>query len=168
MIGDELDRLLVECHRRGNRLLASAIVLAVETGMRRGELLTVRWCNTNLEARTIYIPFSKSGRSRTIPLTLLAQETIQKLPRRDERIIPLSSNALRLTWERVRRKAGIVGLRWHDLRHEAASRFFERGLNIAEVAAIVGHSDFRMLARYVHPRAEDIAAKLVQASNRKG
>ena len=54
----------------------------------------------------------------------------------------------------------MIGLRWHDLRHEAASRFIERGLNIAELAVVMGHADYRMLARYVHPRAEDIARKL--------
>jgi len=59
-----------------------------------------------------------------------------------------------LAWPIIDRTAG------HDLRHEAASRLFERGLNVAEVAAVLGHADYLMLARYVHPRAEDIARKL--------
>jgi integrase len=53
-----------------------------------------------------------------------------------------------------------TGLRFHDLRHEAVSRFFEKGLNMPEVAAISGHRDPRMLMRYTHPKAEAIAVKL--------
>ena len=55
---------------------------------------------------------------------------------------------------------GIEGLRFHDLRHEATSRFFEKGLNIMEVASITGHKDLRMLRRYTHLKAEDLAKKL--------
>ena len=56
--------------------------------------------------------------------------------------------------------AGIVGLRWHDLRHEAVSRLFERGLDALEVASISGHKTLAMLKRYTHHRAERLAAKL--------
>ena len=72
----------------------------------------------------------------------------------------VSANAVRLAWERLRRRAGVSGLRFHDLRHEAVSRFFEKGLNTPEVAAISGHRDPRMLMRYTHPKAEAIAVKL--------
>lgn len=72
----------------------------------------------------------------------------------------VSANALRLAWERLRRRAGVSGLRFHDLRHEAVSRFFEKGLNVPEVAMISGHRDPRMLFRYTHPKAEEVAAKL--------
>jgi integrase len=75
-------------------------------------------------------------------------------------MFPVSANALRLAWERLRRRAGVSGLRFHDLRHEAVSRFFEKGLNMPEVAAISGHRDPRMLMRYAHPKAEAIAIKL--------
>jgi integrase len=76
------------------------------------------------------------------------------------KVFPVTPNALRLAWERLRRRAGVSGLRFHDLRHEAVSRFFEKGLNMPEVAAISGHKDARMLMRYAHPMAEAIAAKL--------
>ena len=59
-------------------------------------------------------------------------------------------------------RAGIIDLRFHDLRHEATSRFFEKGLNVMEVAAITGHKDLRMLQRYTHLRAEDLARKLIK------
>ena len=57
-------------------------------------------------------------------------------------------------------RAGIKDLHFHDLRHEATSRFFEKGLNVMEVGAITGHKDLRMLQRYTHLRAEDLAIKL--------
>jgi integrase len=59
-----------------------------------------------------------------------------------------------------KRRAGVTGLRFHDRRHEAVSRFFEKGLSMPEVASISGHRDPRMLMRYTHPKAEDIAPKL--------
>ena len=68
--------------------------------------------------------------------------------------------ALRLAWERLRRRAGLEDLRFHDLRHEAISRFCELGLTLAEVALISGHRDYRMLARYTHLQPMDLAFKL--------
>jgi integrase len=61
---------------------------------------------------------------------------------------------------RLRERAGINDLRFHDLRHEAVTRLFERGLSIAEVAAISGHKELRMLSRYTHLRAADVAVRL--------
>jgi len=68
----------------------------------------------------------------------------------------MTPNALRLAWGRTTKRAGIEDLHFHDLRHEAISRFFEAGLSIPEVALISGHQDYRMLARYTHLRAEDL------------
>jgi integrase len=72
----------------------------------------------------------------------------------------MSANAVRLAWERLRKRAGIEDLHFHDLRHEAISRFFERGLSVAEVALISGHRDVRQLFRYTHLRAENLVGKL--------
>ena len=72
----------------------------------------------------------------------------------------MSGNAVRLAWERLTKRAGIENLHFHDLRHEAISRFFEKGLSVAEVALISGHRDFRQLFRYTHLRAEDLVRKL--------
>jgi integrase len=72
---------------------------------------------------------------------------------------PLTANALRLAWDRLKRKGNINGLHFHDLRHEAISRFFEKGLSIPEVALISGHKDVRQLFRYTHLKAEDVVKK---------
>ena len=75
-------------------------------------------------------------------------------------VFPVSMTALRGLWIRACRRAGIKDLHFHDLRHEATSRFFEKGLNVMEVGAITRHKDLRMLQRYTHLRAEDLALKL--------
>ena len=73
---------------------------------------------------------------------------------------PVTPNGFRLAWDRLRSRAGLSDLRFHDLRHEAISRFFELGLNIPEVAVISGHKDPRVLFRYTHLRAEELVGRL--------
>jgi integrase len=157
--GDEEERLLAACKAARNPWLLPTVLLALETAMRRGELLNAR--HEHLKNGLLTIPKTKTGASRTIPLTPNAQEIIAALPRSiTGYLIPISSNALRLAWDRARERAGIDDLRFHDLRHEAISRFFEMGLSIPEVALISGHKDYRMLARYTHLRPETVLSKL--------
>ena len=86
---------------------------------------------------------------------------LRGLPQRDdEKLFPVTPNAVRLAWERLTKRTGIADLHFHDLRHEAISRFFELGLSVPEVALISGHKDPRMLFRYTHMNAQLIAAKL--------
>jgi integrase len=137
--------------------LRPLITLAIETGMRRGELRSIRWKDVDQTARTIRILKTKNGHPRTIPLTPKAIEILASLERKDERVFPVTPNAVRLAWERLRKRAGLEDLRLHDLRHEAVSRFFEYGLTVPEVALISGHHDPRMLSRYTHLRPEKVA-----------
>ncbi|MFC1457324.1 tyrosine-type recombinase/integrase [Microvirga arabica] len=144
--------------------LRPLIALAIETGMRRGELLSIRWKDVDLTAPTIRILKTKNGHPRTIPLTPKAIEVLSSLERKGDRVFPVTPNAVRLAWERLRRRAGLEDLRLHDLRHEAVSRFFEYGLTVPEVALISGHRDPRMLSRYTHLRPEKVAEKLAKAT----
>lgn len=75
-------------------------------------------------------------------------------------VFPISANAVRLSWQRLKQKAGLNDLRFHDMRHEAVSRFFEAGLSLPEVALISGHRDPKMLMRYTHLDPSKIALKL--------
>ena len=109
--------------------------MAVETGMRRGELINILWFDVDLNDRTIHIPHTKNGYERTIPLTPEAARVLETVPRYGTTVFPMTSNAVRLAWERLRRRAGITDLHFHDLRHEAVSRFFEKGLSVPEVGA---------------------------------
>jgi integrase len=136
------------------------VELAIETGMRRGELLKVLWVDLDIAARQLTIRDTKNGEDRTIPLTTRAATILQTLPLTDDCIFPISPVAVRMAWDRMIKRAGIVGLRFHDLRHEAVSRFFELGLSVPEVALISGHKNPVVLLRYTHLRAQDLVAKL--------
>jgi integrase len=76
-----------------------------------------------------------------------------------EQVFPISATCLRLAWNRARNKAGITDLRFHDLRHEAVSRFFEMGMSVPEVALIYGHKDVRQLFRYTHLNSNNVFKK---------
>lgn len=172
---NELTALLAACADSRNDWLEPGITLAVETGMRRGEILNIKRADLNTDARLLSIPETKTDIPRIIPLSDRAVQILQPMLDKanvtDSRLFPVSANAFRLAWERCKHRAakqmpGIIDLRFHDLRHEAVSRFFELGLNVPEVAAISGHKDPRMLFRYTHLKPEDIVAKLRGLSTR--
>lgn len=143
-----------------NVWLKPLVQLALETAMRRGELLSLRWENIDLLRRTAFVPLSKNGFARTIPLTSVAVKLIQSLPRSiDGSIFPLTPDAVKQAWGRARTSADLPDLHFHDLRHEAASRLADK-LNVLELASVTGHRDLRMLQRYVHVKAETLALKL--------
>jgi integrase len=157
-------RLLTATERGRTPLLKQLIILAIETTMRRGELLGLRWEHVYLANRIAHLPLTKNGESRDVPLSRRATDTLTALleHRRpgDELVFPMSANSVRLAFERLRARAKMRDLHFHDLRHEAITRLFERGLSIAEVSAISGHRELRMLQRYIHLRAADLVARL--------
>lgn len=159
----EWDRLIEAGERSRNALFVPLVRFAVETGMRRSELLNARWDNLKSDIQTLHIPLTKNGHARTIPLTDRAVgilNEVRAMRRNEENIFPLSTEAVKLAWVRLTKRAGLDDLHFHDLRHEAISRFFEHGLTLPEVALISGHKDPRMLFRYTHLRAENVAKKL--------
>jgi integrase len=109
---------------------------------------------------------SKNGYSRTIPLTTKAIALLHELQTGVGQVFPISANALRLSWARVTRRAMLENFHFHDLRHEAISRFFEMGLTVPEVASISGHRDIRMLMRYAHADVSLLVHKLGTGKNR--
>ena len=130
--------------------------------MRRGELLGLLWDNVDLERRTAFLPVTKNGESRGVPLSSRAVAVLRGLPAASNGRVfgELTPLALRLSFNRATRRAGITGLRLHDLRHEATSRFFEKGLNVMEVASVTGHKTLQMLKRYTHLSVTDLATRL--------
>lgn len=168
-------------YRTGSRnvWLRPLVQVAIETAMRQGELLALRWENVNLKDRTAHLPDTKNGEERTVPLSSTAIALLRSLPRSIEgRVFPLSADAAKRAWTRALRRARkryeaqcaandrlpasgfLANLRFHDLRHEATSRLAEKLPNLIELAAVTGHKDLRMLKRYYHPRAIDLAKKL--------
>jgi len=161
LIGDEEQRLLAAVDAGRVAYMRPLIILAIETGMRRGELLGLEWKHINLDTRVAHLPLTKNGESRDVPLSTPAVETLKSLQAgKDGRVFAVAPNAVRLAWERLVRRAGLADLHLHDLRHEAVSRLFERGFNVVEVSSISGHKELRMLQRYTHLRAADLANRL--------
>jgi integrase len=139
LAASELDAILEDVERGGRSLLRSVVLFAIETGLRRSELINVEWSHVDVEHRTLLVPRTKNGHPRVIPLSSKALGILAGVEAREQRVFPVSANAVRLAWERLKRRVGVDDLHFHDLRHEAISRFFEKGLSVPEVALISGH-----------------------------
>ena len=164
LVQDEETRLLTVCDASRAPMLGAAVRLALETAMRMGEILSLSWPDVDLRERVANLRETKTGDSRQVPLSTAAVAVLSSLPRHigNPRVFWCWSrpDSLENTWRRAVMAAGIANLRFHDLRHEAVSRLFERGLNPMEVAAISGHRTLQMLKRYTHLRAADLVKKL--------
>lgn len=146
---------------RRNPWMQPIIVLALETAMRRGEILALRWEHVSLDKRTALLPDTKNGSRRVVPLSSRAVETLRALPRSiGGEVFPVSAAALNKRFERACERAGITDLRFHDLRHTGTTRLAQKLPNLAELSAVTGHKSLQMLKRYFHPDAEDLARKL--------
>lgn len=156
----EMDWLIESAKKCRNSNVLPTAIFSIETAMRRGELLALRWTDVDLKNRLVKLPQSKNGHPRTIPLSLAACALLRGLPREGEAVFAVSANALKLSWARLVKRANIADLHFHDLRHEAISRFFELGLTLPEVSSISGHRDIRMLLRYAHAERQNIFAKM--------
>lgn len=155
--------LLQACRDSRAKCLDSTVELALETAMRLGELLSLDWSHIDRERRTAHLPTTKNGEARTVPLSSQAIAVLERLgPRTSGRVFQAWKDTLSFEhgWRRAVVRAGLKDLRFHDLRHEATTRLFERGLNPMQVAAITGHKTLQMLKRYTHLRAEDLASLL--------
>ena len=145
------ERLLYAATQSRNKLLKPLIALAIDTGLRRGELLQLDARDFDLESGLLTITKSKNGQTRLVPLNKRARKTMVSLKPIDGcKFFPLSPNAVRQGFNRVRRRANLPRVRFHDLRHEAISRLFELGLSVPEVQLISGHSTSQELLRYAH------------------
>ena len=185
LVDDEEERLLTSCADARNPWLRPIVVFAIETAMRAGEIvetskqdpsgaldtagkhLQVRvstglmWENVHLKKRTAHLPQTKNGDARTVPLSSCAIQVLQDLPRSlDGRVFGTTYEGMKQAFDRACKRAEIKDLRFHDLRHEATSRLFEKGFNPMEVSAITGHKTLQMLKRYTHLKAEDLAKRM--------
>ena len=130
--------------------------------MRRGEICELRWENINKIKKTAKLFETKNGDNRNIPLSPKALKLLSELPQQSKgRVFSMRPDSVTQSFERCCKRSEVEGLRFHDLRHEATSRFFEMGFNIMEVSSITGHKDLSMLKRYTHLRVEDLAERLL-------
>jgi integrase len=163
--GDEEQRLLDALSNSGKGALANhwmqpLAVLAIETAMRQGELLKIQWKDVDLKKSYVHLADTKNGTARDVPLSNRAKATLEALPRSiDGKVLGTTQSAVVQAWARACKRARITDLTFHDLRHEATSRMAEK-LALHELMKVTGHKDTKMLARYYHPRPEDLARKL--------
>jgi len=162
--------LLTECRAARAPYLEHAVIVAIETGMRQSEMLALTWERIDFEKRVARLADTKNGDARAVPLTRRAAAALEAMKQvrvyewtkrtTDGPFRWVGATVIRHAFMRARDKAGMPDLRFHDLRHEATSRLFEKGLNTMEVASITGHKTLTMLRRYSHLSMEHLLAKL--------
>ncbi|WP_051144406.1 tyrosine-type recombinase/integrase [Nevskia ramosa] len=171
---DEEAKLLARIDGHSNPMLRWIVRIALETGMRSSEITSLRRSQVDIQRRIVRLLETKNTSPRTVPLTMAAAALFEEAlhhpvrpidtdliffgePGRDGIRRPYEFNKV---WTGVKAEVGIKDFRFHDLRHEAVSRFVEAGLGDQEVAAISGHKSMQMLKRYTHLRAEDLVMRL--------
>lgn len=155
-------RILRECTSHQSEEMFSIVVIAIETAMRQGEILNLRWEHINLSTRIAHLPQTKNGTARDIPLSARAREALTKIPiKTNGSVFTYTSAGFKSSWRAMIKRLNINDLKFHDLRHEAISRLFENSsLDMMEVAAISGHKSLAMLKRYTHLKAQKLVKKL--------
>lgn len=144
-----------------NPWMRPLVILALETAMRRSELLALRWGDAFLADCYVRLHDTKNGESRDVPLSTRAHAILSGLPRHiSGRVFPITPDAVKKSFTRAVERAGLADFHFHDLRHEATSRIAEKLDNVLELSAVTGHKSLVCLKRYYHPRAKDLARKL--------
>lgn len=160
---EEVTKILqaLEPSGRKSHWTKPAVQLALATAMRRGELLSLRWEHVDLQGRTAFLPDTKNGESRTVPLSTEAVQVLVELPRHISGVvIPVNFFTLDAAFKRARKRAGLNDVRFHDLRRTAITRMAEKLPNVIELAAVSGHKSLMVLKRYYRPTAAGLAQKL--------
>lgn len=163
------ERLILRyAHAHVNIEFYSIIILALETAMRQGEILNLRWEHINLKTRIAHLLETKNGTKRDVPLSLRARDALIRLQVQNKgKVFNYTSRGIKSTWRFMRIKLAIDDLHFHDMRHEAVSRLFELGsLDMMEIASISGHKSLSMLKRYTHLKATNLVRKLEGNKNK--
>jgi integrase len=172
---EEIQRLLDACKASECPYLHPVVVLALSTGMRRGEILNLRWKDVDLERGQIILHETKNNERRNVPVSRHASEVLHKLSkvRRIDTTLLFPANAkgsndvpfvITKPWVKALEAAGIEDFRFHDLRHTAASYLAMNGASIAEIAEVLGHKSLQMVKRYAHLSAPH-TSKVVASMN---
>lgn len=147
---DEIQRLLDNASPH----LRSILICALNTGMRKSEILGLKWRNVNFNSRIILLDRSKNNEPRAIPINGMLYEVLKNLPRYGEYVFSRPDGKpyldLKKSFKAALKKAGIKDFRFHDLRHTFASHLVMRGVGLQTVKELLGHKDIRMTTRYSH------------------
>lgn len=136
------------------------VEFALETAMRRGEMLSLLWKNVDLQKQIAFLELTKNGESRTVPLSTTAIAVLQQLQHIDERVFPINHAAVSANFAKARKRANLEDVHFHDLRHTAITLLAEKLPNVLELAAVSGRKELRMLKRYHYPNPIELAKKL--------
>lgn len=146
---------------RQSKWMHPLVVIALETAMRRGELLALDWRDVDLHRRIATLQDTKNGDRRSVPLSNKAAETLLNLPRSScGKVFPMTSCAVSAALKRTLARLQISDARFHDLRHTAITQIASKLPNVIELSAVSGHKSLRMLQRYYHPDVQELAKKL--------
>ena len=140
--------------------LKPIILLALNTGMRRGEILNLRWTDVDFDRQFIYIKETKSGVMRKVPMNSLVVEALGRIEKKNDFVFqnPNTNERLkhiRTAFYTARKKVGLDDFRFHDLRHTAATWMVTEGIDLVTVKEILGHADIKTTMRYAHPTPEN-------------
>jgi integrase len=155
--------LLAKC-REHSLMMESVVIFAIETAMRLGEIINLKWNDINIVHCIAVIHETKNGEMRKVPLSNTSINALKSLTKRlgSDKVFWKwkSVSSFQSSWQRIVLKSGIKNFRFHDLRHEATSRLFEMNLNMIEVSTITGHKTLQMLKRYTHLSVDKITKKI--------
>jgi integrase len=163
LTGDEVARLLqaLEPTGRQSHLTKPIVQFALATAMRRGELLSLKWEHIDLQGKTAFLPDTKNGESRIVPLSSAALQVLIHLPRHNSGVVfPIKFCSLSAAFKRGLQKASLGDIRFHDLRRTAITRMAEKLPNLIELAAVSGHKSLMVLKQYYRPDPKKLAQKL--------
>jgi integrase len=172
---DERERLLIACRESVNPQLYICVVLALSTGMRKAELMSLEWTDLNLKDGYLILEETKNGQRRRVPLSGLGLELLKehgKVRRLDTALLfpglkdPKKPVGLQTSWETAKLRAGIDNFVWHDLRHSCASYLLMNGASLGEIGLILGHSSPAMSQRYSH-LADSHVSDVIASMNQK-
>ncbi|MDD3439662.1 MAG: site-specific integrase [Clostridiaceae bacterium] len=138
--------------------LKAIIIFALQTGMRRGEILNLTWMDIDFKGRNIFVRPGKNGEARTVPMSGEAFNALKNIKAMDisGRLFPVSLSSLRDAFAKAKGRSGIDNLHFHDLRHTFATRLVQNGVDIYTVSKLLGHKSITMTTRYAHHYTESL------------
>lgn len=176
----EIGRLVAAIETDENRVAAQAITLLLLTGARKSEVTKAKWEYVDWDKCTLFVPIAKSGRPRAIALSAAAVDLLRSVERVAGNpyvfLSPMNGKpclTLQSEWERISRRAGLTGVRLHDLRHTYASFLINKGVSLFVVQGLLGHASAKTTQRYAHlaPKtlldAAEIVGTLVGGNNER-
>ncbi len=148
--------------------LRTMVILALHTGMRRGEIANLTWRDIDFERQQVFVRRTKTGRNGFVPMNRTVNELLHSLPRAagDEETMLFEVKWIESAWRKVCAVSGITDLRFHDLRHTFASRLLEAGASLQEVRDFLGHTSASTTLRYTHTNSSALR-KAVEALDEK-